>query len=394
MIQVGGLKIHTVEQRVTQQDLHQKTDALVKSYNDKNVDIMDLIEKKQAAYNLDFDSAYEEVIADSCMQFITDGTFVEKMSDYIKQNNKDANLLKRAIRNLPDKIKNWYKTLKGKNLTEEAQIVGSMRDNLQSLYDMWNEGIIKASENAKENTTHEGDVKQQARYAKQGGAFSNALTGAEWTKFYKAVIGDNQYANCLIGKTGVCFPGGNTLIVYNGNRTNPVIKAVYNLGDYEYNIHDGIDNVAEILIKTIEEDGYGTKQAEAVLQEYSTLYGTLFKKYNPQNEEFTNLTRESDTDRETDKQKPSGTGVSERVGEDRLKYSRRYSERDLFFDVDLFDDTDEDIMARHFVTNNEAIGEVLKNIDDFPVTPVKAKQIAKKCWMDITRTARRSIPCL
>ncbi len=98
-------------------------------------------------------------------------------------------------------------------------------------------------------------------------------------------------------------------IYANGKKYNPRIKAVYNPGDYEYNIHDGIDNITELFIKGLEvyKDD---KRAETVLQKYSSIYGTLFQKYEPKSNRYVELSRTSDTDRGADRQESSGAGVS------------------------------------------------------------------------------------
>ena len=233
--------------------------------------------------------------------------------------------------------------------------------------------------------TEQKDIRYMAR-----GDYRDALSGEEWMQFNKATIGDNQYANCLIGNTGVCFPGGNKLIVYDGNRYDPQIKAVYNLGDYEYNIHDGRINLAQAFI-SIWEATHDTEQSETVLQRYNSLYGTVFQKYSPESSGYVDLPRASDSDRKADRQESDGGSIPYRAEQTgNVKFMSR--DGDFDFEIDLEDNSIGNFVTRAFLSHHEDIGEVLRNIADIDIDPKKVTSIVNRVIHDnlgsIDATAR------
>ena len=221
--------------------------------------------------------------------------------------------------------------------------------------------------------------KQDIRYDSRDD-FSGALSGREWNAFNRTVIGDNQYASNKIGKTGVYLRSGNKLIVYNGKKHDPQIKAVYNLGDYEYNIHDGIDNVAELFINRLEETK-DESYAETILQEYSAMFGTVFSRYREESGQFVELTSADNPNRGTDRQESAGRGVSGGTQEaGGVKFDERggdlfTSDEDLSFST--YDDI-ADVVVRNYVKHSEAIGEVLKNTADIEIAPGKVQNIVSR----------------
>lgn len=88
------------------------------------------------------------------------------------------------------------------------------------------------------------------------------------------------------------------------------MKAVYKLENYDYNIHSKQPEVTELIIKLVR-DRYNDKQAGAILQDYTSLYGTLFQRYNSKSGRYIKLTRTSVSNRKNNRYKPDRTGTIE-----------------------------------------------------------------------------------
>lgn len=124
----------------------------------------------------------------------------------------------------------------------------------------------------------------------------------------------NQRDGLRIGDNGILIPSENNqknykLVCYDGNSTAPMVTAVYKLENYDYNIHDEQLDVETILdeLKRCDEND---KLAKSILGNYSTLSGTIFKKYNKKSGRFIYLTRGSDENLQYSEEEPKRTGIS------------------------------------------------------------------------------------
>lgn len=161
------------------------------------------------------------------------------------------------------------------------------------------------------------NVKNQSRDTKPDYNFSKALSNREWSSFYSSLEKSNQRDSFRIGDNGILIPDENNsknykLVCYEGDSVNTSVTAVYKLLNYDYNIHSKQPKVAELLIK-LERNGYNDKQARTILQNYTSVYGTLFQRYNNKSGKFVKLTRESIPNRKNDRLESDGTGTSENV---------------------------------------------------------------------------------
>ena len=257
-----------------------------------------------------------------------DTGLIERSAELKNRDNTLWEKIKSYLSDLLDKVRALYSRFTPDSY--EGNYVRNMRDSIQKIHEMWVNGALSAIESYNNAETGENTEEKDIRYSERNN-YDKALDRSEWRAFYQTLSGDNSSASNAISQIGVYLPNSNKLIVYNGDRNNPIVKAVYNLGDYEYNIHDGIDNIIELFVNRLElteDESY----AEAILQEYSAQFGTLFTKYRKGSAEFVELSREDITNRETDRQEPFGRGVSERDKKTQIKNSERidYDYGDLF----------------------------------------------------------------
>ena len=145
--------------------------------------------------------------------------------------------------------------------------------------------------------------------------FRKALTREEWASFYSSLNKYNQRDNLRIGDNSILIPDDNNaynykLVCYRTDKNNIRVKNVYLIENYDYNIHSNEINVLQIL-SDYEGEEYSEKQTRAILQNYTGMYGTLFKRYNSVSRKFVKLTRESVSDRRNIKETADGAGTYE-----------------------------------------------------------------------------------
>lgn len=145
--------------------------------------------------------------------------------------------------------------------------------------------------------------------------FRKALTREEWASFYSSLNKYNQRDNLRIGDNSILIPDDNNaynykLVCYRTDKNNIRVKNVYLIENYDYNIHSNEINLLQIL-SDYEGEEYSEKQTRAILQNYTGMYGTLFKRYNSVSRKFVKLTRESVSDRRNIKETADGAGTYE-----------------------------------------------------------------------------------
>lgn len=107
----------------------------------------------------------------------------------------------------------------------------------------------------------------------------------------------------------------NKLVCYEGDSSEPLVTAVYKLENYDYNIHDDEIDITKFIIEK-EVMKSNEKQTCAILQNYTLLYGTLFRKYRSESRKFIKLTRESNQNRQDVGIKSNGVGVNQKIGQE------------------------------------------------------------------------------
>ena len=139
-------------------------DFLVENYAKKGVDVNKLVLKEMTrSTNLNYDAAYEEVIAQSCESFLRDIHLSDKAEQLYKTDKGLATKIKNILNRILNAVKKWYGVAKPQSV--EANYVLEMKDALSEIYDKYIAGIRAASENLRnmEKTADKGGAKMQAR---------------------------------------------------------------------------------------------------------------------------------------------------------------------------------------------------------------------------------------
>ena len=125
-------------------------DFLLEQYGEKGVSVEQLVQRqiekaKRNGRDIDFDTAYGEVIADSCEAMLTDSNAMEKIALLKAQDKSLWNKIKNFIADLVAKINKAYKGLEPDS--DEAKHVRKMKDAADKLYEMWTDALVDAGEN-------------------------------------------------------------------------------------------------------------------------------------------------------------------------------------------------------------------------------------------------------
>ena len=235
----------------------------------------------------------------------------------LKNNNKVANSvplssevsIPQLVSEVNEKLGNFYKYLPDELLSEtqlKYKKIAAEKDR-QRLSTMRNKTI---------QTENKSDIRYAIDDTKQEEVdFRKALTREEWASFYSSLNKYNQRDNLRIGDNSILIPDDNNaynykLVCYRTDKNNIRVKNVYLIENYDYNIHSNEINVLQIL-SDYEGEEYSEKQTRAILQNYTGMYGTLFKRYNSVSRKFVKLTRESVSDRRNIKETADGAGAYE-----------------------------------------------------------------------------------
>ena len=235
----------------------------------------------------------------------------------LKNNNKVANSvplssevsIPELVSEVNEKLGNFYKYLPDELLSEtqlKYKKIAAEKDR-QRLSTMRNKTI---------QTENKSDIRYAIDDTKQEEVdFRKALTREEWASFYSSLNKYNQRDNLRIGDNSILIPDDNNaynykLVCYRTDKNNIRVKNVYLIENYDYNIHSNEINVLQIL-SDYEGEEYSEKQTRAILQNYTGMYGTLFKRYNSVSRKFVKLTRESVSDRRNIKETADGAGAYE-----------------------------------------------------------------------------------
>ena len=139
-------------------------DFLTENYAKKGVDVHRLVLLEMSrSTNLNYDAAYEEVIAQSCVSFLRDIHLSDKAEQLYKQNKRLATKIKDILSRIVNAVKKWYGIAKPQSV--EAHYVSEMKDALEGAYDRYIVRIRAASQNLRnmEKAADKGRAKLQAR---------------------------------------------------------------------------------------------------------------------------------------------------------------------------------------------------------------------------------------
>ena len=148
-------------------------DFLMEQYGKNDVSVDALVDKqiKKAKENnrtIDYDTAFEEVVADSMETMLTDGNLAKSLAA-IKQKDKGLfNAIKRFFDKWAKIIKDAYAQYSPNSL--EGQTVAKWKDSIEQIQALFVEGLVDASESyaaadtqVQKNTTEDGGVMYHSR---------------------------------------------------------------------------------------------------------------------------------------------------------------------------------------------------------------------------------------
>ena len=148
-------------------------DILVSRYAEQGVSVRELIDRQIAkarenGREIDRDTAFEEVVADSMETMLTQGDLGQMMAELKQKDKTLAEKIREWFKNLADSLKavaDEYRGAKPESL--EGRLVAQMDDFVQVLQQAYAEALVEAGENYRANegnkkTTREGGKKEQS----------------------------------------------------------------------------------------------------------------------------------------------------------------------------------------------------------------------------------------
>ena len=175
----------------------------------------------------------------------------------------------------------------------------------------------------RENEAAYGARESEVRFEKKKRPFYRALDSAEWSRFYKAAMKNNQNDAFRIGDNAIVIPyendyksdygtSGCKIVIYDAIGSDVPVSAVYKIVNYDYNIHDDTVDTANILVRLVE-DGYNEIDIAATLQGFTDVYGQIFQKYSSSSGKPYSLTRRRVQNGRNSSKKSSGDGIQDSV---------------------------------------------------------------------------------
>lgn len=139
-------------------------DFLMKQYGKAGISVDTLVQQqidkaKRNGRTIDYDTAFEEVVADSMESMLTDGKVAEKLALLKKQDKGLVNKIKQFFAELAKKIQAVYKGLNPNS--QEGRYVAEMKDAVDKIQSLFTEALVDASESyqlAREANNGEGDT--------------------------------------------------------------------------------------------------------------------------------------------------------------------------------------------------------------------------------------------
>ena len=125
-------------------------DFLMEQYGKRGISVDTLVKQqiakaKRNGRDIDYDTAFEEVVADSMETMLADGKVVEKLAA-LKQKDKGLwNMVKKFFSELAAKIRSVYEGLSPDSI--EGQYVAGMKDAIDKIQELFTDALVDASEN-------------------------------------------------------------------------------------------------------------------------------------------------------------------------------------------------------------------------------------------------------
>lgn len=145
-------------------------DFLLTQYGEHGVSVSELVERQMGiaeadGRQIDYDTAFEEVVASSMETMLQSGNVVEAVA---KLKAKDQTLWEKFAEYFRDLAKRLRKAFQGLTPTSrEGRYVGAMKDAAERLEALFTDALVTASERERTKNTAEGGVRYQARQSKK-----------------------------------------------------------------------------------------------------------------------------------------------------------------------------------------------------------------------------------
>ena len=125
-------------------------DFLLEQYGKKGVSVDALVREqinkaKRNGRDISYDTAYEEVIADSCETMLADGDAITKIAELKAKDKTLWQKIKDFLTKLVTRIKSAYEGMTPDSV--EGSLVSEMLDTAEKLKQMWTEALVEASDN-------------------------------------------------------------------------------------------------------------------------------------------------------------------------------------------------------------------------------------------------------
>lgn len=290
----------------------------------------------------------EEMTADAAEALLTNEKFIDELfndKDFINAVvGENKGFVRKFLDTLHDIINSIKDYLKGR--TVNHQIARELSEDvkaLEKIEKLWRDALTAAVNNhaeisnAKENTDT-----QSSGGVKYSKAEKNALTKEEYKRATAAFMNGDTSAiieDCAIRVTNKNDVYKIKIVCYNlsDDGFDFQITEVYQIENYDYNIHSENEDPAVIIAKGVR-DGYTQREIEALLQNNKFDDGQIFKRFSPQSGRYYRLKKSTGRGERVSGGKSSGSGLSEETEqsetESKLKFSLSESENKEINSVD------------------------------------------------------------
>ena len=277
----------------------------------------------------------EEMTADAAEALLTNEKFIDELfndKDFINAVvGENKGFVRKFLDTLHDIISSIKDYLKGR--TVNHQIARELSEDvkaLEKIEKLWRDALTAAVNNhaeisnAKENTDT-----QSSGGVKYSKAEKNALTKEEYKRATAAFMNGDTSAiieDCAIRVTNKNDVYKIKIVCYNlsDDGFDFQITEVYQIENYDYNIHSENEDPAVIIAKGVR-DGYTQREIEALLQNNKFDDGQIFKRFSPQSGRYYRLKKSTGRGERVSGGKSSGSGLSEETEqsetESKLKFS-------------------------------------------------------------------------
>ena len=302
----------------------------------RNGVLEEYLDRYASSYKLDniYDLT-EEMTADVAEALLKNADFVEDLftdESFVKEicgeNRTFAEKFVDALKSIIEAIKNYLKSgdvnhlIAGK-ISEDAKA-------LEEIKNLWEDGLKAAVDNhAKISNAKENTDTQSNGGVKYSKAEKNALTKEEYKRATAAFMNGDTSAiieDCAIRVTNKNDVYKIKIVCYNlsDDEFDFQITEVYQIENYDYNIHSENEDPAVIIAKGVR-DGYTQREIEALLQNNKFDDGQIFKRFSPQSGRYYRLKKSTGRGERVSGGKSSGSGLSEETEqsetESKLKFS-------------------------------------------------------------------------